>query len=108
MRRGTTPTLTFTLPFDASGATMLSVAFAQRAAYAQEPSVVLEKTLVDVSFSEDGKTITLPLSEADTLALDSRAGVVEIQLRLGIGTRRLASEVICTSVGAILKDGALS
>ena len=36
------------------------------------------------------------------------SGAVEIQLRIGIGTKRMASEIIKASVGDILKGGKLA
>lgn len=98
MRRGTTPTLTFTLPFEAGMITACNIAFAQA------KRLVLEKKLADCEV--DGQTLRVTLTEEDTLrftACDS----VEIQLRVGIGESRLASNIIRTSVFSILKDGVL-
>lgn len=99
MRRGTTPTLKFTLPFDAGSITALSIAFAQGG------RVVLEKELKDCTI--DGQAITLELTEEDTLTFDIGSDWVEIQLRVGIGSRRLASNIIRTVVSRILRDGLL-
>lgn len=100
MYRGTTPTLNFTLPFDTSNITALSVAFAQ------DEVVVLEKTYHDCVMS--GKEVSVALTEEDTLLLDQDKREVEIQLRVGCGTSRLASKIIKTSVDRILKDGCLN
>lgn len=98
MRRGTTPTHVFTVPVDASTITLLSLV------YAQNGNIIIEKLLSDVVAS--GNTITATLSEEETLKFFS--GAVEIQLRIGIGTKRMASEIIKASVGDILKGGKLA
>ena len=105
MYRGTTPTLTFTLPFSCDQLSVVSIAFAQKKMpYAKEAEVVLEKALCDCQVS--GNTLTLTLTEEDTLALDCRF-LVEIQLRVKVGDVTMASEIITESVGRILKDGCL-
>lgn len=43
----------------------------------------------------------------DTLQFDQNVREVRIQLRVGIGEKRLASQIIQTTVGEILKDGVL-
>lgn len=97
MTRGTTPELTFTLPFEASELTKLNIAFEQHG------KISLEKTLDDCYL--EGNKIIVALSEKDTLAFES--GFVDIQLRCGIGDKRLASRTIKTTVAGILKDGEL-
>ena len=99
MIRGTTPTLTFTLPFDCSTLTKANIAFAQNG------HVVLEKDLTECTV--DGNTLTLTLSENDTLQLNSNHKVVEIQIRAAVGETRLASNIVQTTVNRILKDGCL-
>lgn len=98
MYRGTTPELKFELPFNASELTKISVAFEQ------EGKVIIEKTLADCELS--GQTVTVKLSEADTLKFNHNAKL-NMQLRCGIGDKRIASDIICTSVGRILKEGEL-
>ena len=105
MYRGTTPTLTFTLPFSCDQLSVVSIAFAQKKMpYAKEAEVVLEKALCDCQMN--GNTLALTLSEEDTLALDCHY-LVEIQLRAKVGDVTMASEIIPESVGRILKDGCL-
>lgn len=99
MFRGTTPTFTFTLPFDGSSITALNLCFAQRG------EIVLEKNLDE--FTIDGKTIQVDLSETETLLFDANKGMVEMQLRAGCGDARLASNIMRVSVERILKDGCL-
>ena len=98
MRRGTTPTLTFTLPFEADMITACNIAFAQA------KKLVLEKELADCEV--DGQTLRVTLTEEDTLRLNA-GDSVEIQLRVGIGESRLASNIIRIHVFSILKDGVL-
>lgn len=100
MYRGTTPTLTFQLPIDTGSITMLSVAVAQGG------KVKIEKTLSDVHL--DGNVISCPLTEAETLSLTDGTGIVaNIQLRVGVGAQRMASQVFMVPVERILRDGAL-
>lgn len=98
MYRGTTPTLTFTLPFDSAELTVCSIAFAQG------DTVVLEKTLSDCQRA--GRTLSVTLTERDTLRFDCNKNV-KIQLRCGCGEARLASQIISANVERILKDGCL-
>lgn len=99
MTRGTTPELTFQLPFDAGALTKLSIAFEQ------DSVLVLEKKLEDCTVS--GQQVSVRLTEEDTLAFRQNGSVLQIQLRCGIGEKRLASEVITATVGRILKEGTL-
>jgi hypothetical protein len=71
MQKGTTPTHTFTLPFDASS--MAKV----RVIYSQNDRRILVKDNCTVS----GATVTVQLSQADTYLFDHKKPV-EIQLRL--------------------------
>lgn len=98
MRRGTTPTLLFTLP-EAISMAGLYITFSQSG------NPVLEKTLEDVTI--DGATLTLPLSQEDTLKFKESAGM-QIQLRiLTLKGEALASEYIQCPVGGILKEGVI-
>lgn len=99
MFRGTTPTFTFTLPFECNQITALSVCFAQK------KEVVLEKELGNCSVKD--KTVSVTLTEEKTLLFQHEKGAVEIQLRVGCGDARLASNIILVSVERILKDGCL-
>lgn len=100
MYRGTTPTLTFRLPIDTESITVLSVAVAQAG------QVKIEKTLSDVHL--DGNVISCPLTEAETLSLTAGRGIdAQIQLRVGVGAQRMASQVFAVPVERILRDGAL-
>ena len=100
MYRGTTPTLTFQLPIDTGSITALSVAVAQAG------QVKIEKTLPDVLL--DGNVVSCTLTEAETLSLTAGTGIdAKIQLRVGVGEQRMASQVFVVPVERILRDGAL-
>lgn len=98
MYRGTTPTFTFALPIDGTSITKLAATFRQAGA------APIEKTLADCTVTADSVTCTL--TEEETLSLKT-AYPVEIQLRVGVGSARMASQVWSVSVDRILKDGAL-
>ena len=99
MYRGTTPTITFTLPFESSRITALNLCFAQ------QDTVVLEKGLADCNL--EGNTLKVSLTERETLLFDTKKGMVEMQLRIGCGDARMASNIMQASVERILKDGCL-
>lgn len=100
MYRGTTPTLTFRLPIDTGSITVLSLAVAQAG------QVKIEKALSDVQM--DGNVVSCTLTEAETLSLTAGTGNdAKIQLRVGVGAQRMASQVFEVPVERILRDGAL-
>ena len=98
MYRGTTPTFTFTLPIECETISKLSVVFKQGS------KVLLERGLADVTMSD--KVLSCTLTEEETLQLNSDAELM-IQLRVGVGAARMASQVFRVPVSQILKDGAL-
>jgi hypothetical protein len=105
MYRGTTPTLTFTLPFEASKLDYLSIAFAQKATpYAKDATLILEKELRHCTLN--GNAVVLELTENDTLAMDCHFDV-EIQLRAKCAGKSMASKIYTVPVKRILKDGCL-
>ena len=69
MIRGTTPTLQFVLPFAANIIDVLDIAFSQQLQPYAPAQIVLDKNLSDCTL--DGDTISLVLSQEDTLALSS-------------------------------------
>ena len=105
MYRGTTPTLTFVLPFDAKQLDKLSIAFAQKKTpYAKDATLVYEKQISQCGMN--GNVITLELTETDTLALDCHYDV-EIQLRAAVNGKSMASDIYTVPVERILKEGCL-
>lgn len=100
MYRGTTPTFQFKLPIAAATITAASITFRQSG------GVDIEKTLSDCTISED--TLTVSLTEEETLSLRANTpNALEIQLRVGVGEARMASQIFTVPVKRILKDGAL-
>ena len=99
MYRGTTPTLTFTLPIAGKSITALNLSFAQKG------QLLLEKTLADCLVEDTALQVTL--TEQDTLLFDDKQGMVEMQLRVGCGKTKMASNIMRMSVERILKDGCL-
>lgn len=99
MYRGTTPTFTFRLPFAGDRITVLNLCFAQQG------QTVLEKALP--ACTVEGNTVQVTLTEEETLLFDCQKGMVEMQLRVGCGKTRMASNIMRVSVERILKDGCL-
>ena len=103
MRRGSTPTNIFTVPFDLSDATVyISYEQAKR-------GIVIEKTGEDLTFTEDeGKyTISVSLTQVDTLRLNP--GDVNIQIRYVFPNGDAdASNIITVTVDRIIKDGVIN
>lgn len=99
MYRGTTPTISFSLPIDGSSVTALNLCFAQKG------QAVLEKGLADCCL--EGNVLQVTLTEQDTLRFDEKKGMVELQLRIGCGETKMASDIMRVSVEKILKDGCL-
>lgn len=95
MLRGTTPTLTFTLPFSASTIDNAYVSFAQYGA------VKIDKPFRDCQ--ADGNKLIVKLSQTETLSLRSGTAV-EIQISIRIGDNVMRSQIISTTVERILKD----
>lgn len=98
MYRGTTPTLTFTLPIEAATITALNIALAQRG------RVLVSRSLADVK--TEGNEIETTLTEAETLALHAGCNL-QIQLRVGVDETRMASQIFDVPVERILQEGKL-
>ena len=96
MYRGTTPTLTFALPFQAGVIKNLFVTFSQKG------QILLEKTTADCGLI--GNTIELNLTQEDTLKF--MPGNAELQVRIiDNSNQALASKIYSINIGSILKDG---
>lgn len=99
MRRGTTPTHTFTLPFEASLVAKLRVIYAQR------DIVKIVKKECHAEF--DGNTIRVKLSQNDTLRL-SCSLKTEIQVKVLTHTgESFVSEIITVKTERCLIDEVL-
>jgi hypothetical protein len=97
VRRGSTPTNTFNVDINLTGATVF-------VSYEQDGIVVIEKTGSDLTITPD--QVSLTLSQEDTLAF--RPGEVMIQLRYvfpnGVAD---ASNIIRAQFERIIKDGVI-
>lgn len=96
MRRGSTPTHTFTLPFEVSAITDA------RVIYSQCGAIVLKKKVEDCSISESA--ISLKLTREETWKFDC-AKLVSIQLEVWTaGGDVLVSDPVLKSIGECLDD----
>ena len=100
MRRGSTPTNVFTVPMDLHNATVYID-------YEQNGQIVLEKTNDDMTFDSDPYTITIELSQEDTLKF--KPGTVCVQIRYVFANGDAdASNIIKTTFERIIKDGVIT
>ena len=98
--RGTTPTITFNLPFDTDDINNVEVYFAQN------DEMLLEKGYDDCVLS--GTIIAVPLTQDDTLLFDYEEKL-QIQLRFMYNDQRVeATQVLKGKVGQLLKDGVIN
>lgn len=86
MIRGTTPTHTFTTPLD------VGIISDLRLSYAQEGVEILNKKKSEVAL--EGKTISIKLTQEETLQFDPARGVVQIQLKV----LTAGGDVFCSDV----------
>ena len=99
MRRGTTPTLTFTTPYEADIVESGYITFQQR------QTNVLDVALSDPSVTVADNSISITLTQEQTLAF-STAAPCEAQIRAILQSgKAVASNIVCIPVCAILKDG---
>ena len=100
MIRGTTPTLTFTLPFSTSTIRSLMLTFSQSG----KEVFTLEKE----DCTLDDTSVIVHLTQEQTLKFLTTA-LVEIQMRvLTTDNQAIASEIITCSIDKVLKDGELT
>lgn len=98
MYRGTTPTLTFKMPFSNTGISNMYITFVQGR------NTILEKTEADVVWNEN--SFDLELTQEDTLKFEKGMVMIQLRLKYTDGTA-LASNLIYTTAEAILKDGVI-
>lgn len=116
MRRGTTPTIQFDIPFESSEISSAWITFSQ--GNTTPPAEVFTKTLedegveiVDTVFDGgvNGSTIEIVLSQEDTLKF-AKTGAPKVQAQIRIlftdGTAD-ASNIVGFPVGLILKEGVI-
>ena len=98
MRRGTTPTNTFTVDVDLTQAEALFVT------YKQNSRTIVEKALDAVTVTAE--EITVELSQADTLKFKKGEVEMQIRARLPDGSA-LASQIMTAPVESVLKEGVI-
>ena len=99
MRRGTTPTLTFTTPYEADIIESGFITFQQRQVN------VLDVALSDPSVTVADNSISITLTQEQTLSF-STAAPCEAQIRAILASgKAVASNIVDIPVCAILKDG---
>lgn len=100
IKRGTTPTHTFTLPFD------VTAVKAAKIIYAQDGEVILCKSGDEIVKEKD--TLSVTLTQEDTFKLDC-SNSVEIQVRiLTEDGNALSSEIIRVWAGCCLENEVIS
>lgn len=110
MRRGTTPTHTFTLPFEVPEGAKV------RIVYAQNEKIIVEHTTE--ACTVDGTKVRTRLSDEETLRFDcgehfhdGRMAPYDVEIQIGIKTAlgdKMWSEIIKTDVERCLRmDGVI-
>ena len=98
--RGTTPELTFNLPFDTSNIKKLYVTIEDK-----NQNNILEKTEADCTFS--GSVVKLELSQDETLLFEERTRIrAQIRVLTKEG-KALKSKVLTIYIDELLKDGVI-
>lgn len=101
MRKGTTPTLRLVLDIDTAYLAKCWVTLRQA-------GQKITKTGADVVRGEDGKSLSLTLTQEETLGF-AAGGSVEVQLRAIATTgEAVASEIATVPVDGILMDGVIA
>lgn len=104
MRRGTTPTHTFTVPLDLSNIVALQIA------YKQQDKVLIVKQMAEVDTiisSANESTVILQLSQEETMRLMAERPVY-IQMRVVFDSDiAMASNIIADNVDDCLDDNIL-
>ena len=104
--RGTTPTLTFNVKNEQMDLTEIAevwITFKTKAGVKLKEKTY-DKT--DVTIDPLEKTITLSLTQEDTLYFSDNIILVQVRLRMN-DDMAYASAIIETSIGQILKDGVI-
>lgn len=101
MRRGSTPTNVFNCNIDLTDATVFVT-------YSQMGSNLVEKTgnALSISATDTGCTVTVELTQEDTLKFKTGRVMVQIRYVMSDGIAD-ASNIIQTTAEAILKDGVI-
>lgn len=98
LRRGTTPTLTFKIPYSASDVADGWVTFKQY------DSIMLDKRITDDGVTINDNSIEVALTQDETLKLYASVCMVQLRLKLANGNA-VASGIVSVDIGEIIKDG---
>ena len=98
MRRGSTPTNTFEVDIDLTGATVF-------VSYEQKGQIIVEKTGTDLTIDDD--SIVLQLKQEETLRFAPGEVLIQVRYVFPNGTAD-ASNIIRTTFDRIIKDGVIS
>lgn len=102
MRRGTTPTCSFTTEFLASEIADGYITFSQ------SKQTVLEKQITDENVVVSDNLIELVMTQEDTLSFKQNPLNAQVQIRLRLNNgKAVASNIVTFDVKAILKDGVI-
>lgn len=105
--RGTTPTLSFQIPFDAEELELVWITFSQGQTI--PPKEILTKTQEDENVEINDKLIRVTLTQYETLLFNKTGQPsvdVQIRIKKTDGTAE-ASNIIRFPVGIILKEGVI-
>ena len=100
MYRGTTPTLNFKFEHNLSELNITAVYLT----FSQNDTVILEKTLDEIKIV--GNEIKVDLTQEETLKIEEKK-VLYIQARIKVDEKAYATNIIKTSLNAILKEGVI-
>ena len=99
MRRATTPSIEIAIDENITGC-WYRVTFAQR----YGPKIVKDQD--ECELSEDGKTITVNLTQSETLLFKTKENV-KVQVKFGMGDKVSASSIAVLKVGEILDEAVI-
>lgn len=99
MRRGTTPTITMWLPPEVSCAEISDAIFS----IAQSGAEVITKKFDDMTLNFYENTLSVVLTQEDTLSLNTCASA-KLQVKVKVQNTILASDITTVSVGDILNE----
>ena len=101
MRRGTTPTLTFTTPYEATEVASGYITFTQRS------TIVLDLNIPSSEVTVSDNEIAVQLTQAQTLQFDQSTNApAQAQIRLILTDGNVVgSNIVEIPICAILKDG---
>ena len=101
MFRGTTPTLNFKFKYNLEELNIIALYYT----FKQNDTVVFEKSLSDITITNN--IISISLTQEETLKI-SADSIVKIQGRFLIDNKAYATNVIQVKASDILKDGVIT